>query len=71
MATIIAFNTTVKNIITEVNQFDEIEQLSILAYLKAKRLQTRKSPLVVKKAVNISMATIDAIKHKSRKDAGK
>ncbi|MCW3126751.1 MAG: hypothetical protein JWO03_2409 [Bacteroidetes bacterium] len=68
---IVAFNVTVKNIMSEVKRFDEIEQLSILAYLKARRIQARQQKPISAKAVSISLATIDAIKHKSRKHAGK
>jgi hypothetical protein len=39
MATIVAFNTTIKRIVSEIEKFDKIEQESILAYLRAKRMQ--------------------------------
>ena len=66
MYQIIAFNTTIKCIVNEVEKFDAIEQQSILAYLKAKRLQLKRPKPVSKPAKPLSMATIDSIKHKSR-----
>ncbi len=71
MATIIAFSTTVERIINEVEKFDEIEQESILASLRARHIlkQPRKNIAYVAKP--LSMATIDSIKHKSRQNAGK
>ncbi len=71
MATIIGFNTTVKNIISEVQKLDDIEQQSILAYLRAKKMQKKPQKNLTAIPSRLSMKTIDAIKHKSRQDARK
>ncbi len=71
MAAIVAFNTTVKNIVSEVVKFDKTEQESILAYLRARRIQKKPARKLVTDPKPLTMATIDAIKHKSRKSAGK
>jgi hypothetical protein len=69
MTTLVAFNTTLKNIVTEVEKFNQLEQESILAYLRARRLEKRTPKLIGFAQKPLSMATIDAIKHKSRKSA--
>jgi hypothetical protein len=71
MAIIIAFNSTVKNIVSEVEAFDRTEQESILAYLRARRMQKQPVRNFVIKQKPLSMASIDAIKHKTCKGAGK
>jgi hypothetical protein len=71
MAIIIAFNITVKKIISEVEKFDKIEQESILAYLRARRIQKQPKRALVSAPKSLSMATIDTIKHKSRQNAVK
>jgi hypothetical protein len=68
---IIAFNTTVKKIVTEVEKFDLVEQQAILAYLKAKQLQGKPAKKLAPGFKAPSLTTIDSIKHKSRKNAGK
>jgi hypothetical protein len=71
MANIVAFNATVKSIVIEVEKFDKTEQESILAYLRAKRLQKQPRRNISVRQKPLSMASIDAIKHKSRQGAGK
>ena len=71
MSSIVAFNTTVKNIVSEVVKFDKTEQESILAYLRARRMRKQPIQKTVKIQKPLNMAAIDAIKHKSRKSAGK
>jgi hypothetical protein len=71
MSAIVAFNTTVKNIVNEIVKFDKTEQESILAYLRARRIQKRPARKLAADQKPLSMATIDAIKHKLRRSAGK
>ncbi|MBS1593042.1 MAG: hypothetical protein JST90_01875 [Bacteroidetes bacterium] len=68
---IIAFNTIVQNIVKEVEKFDELEQQAILAMLRARNFKKTDLGPFVKRKARISMETIDAIKHKSRRNAGK
>lgn len=71
MATVIAFKTTLESIVDEVEKFDKVEQESILAYLRAKRIQKKPRRKLASENKPLSMASIDAIKHKSRRGAGK
>jgi hypothetical protein len=71
MATIIAFSTTVEKIINEVEKFDEIEQESILASLRARYILKHPGKNIASISKPLSMAAIDSIKHKSRQNAGK
>ena len=71
MATIIAFNTTLERIIKEVEKFDEIEQESILASLRARQILKQPRKNISSIAKPLSMSAIDSIKHKSRENAGK
>lgn len=66
-----ASDTIIKNIVNEVEKFDQTEQESILAYLRAKRMQKQPRPRLAARQKPLSMAAIDAVKHKARKDAGK
>ena len=67
MATIVAFNTTVQRIISEVEKMDHLEQESILAYLRARKVQGRPAKNLASIAKPLGMSTINSIKHKSRK----
>jgi hypothetical protein len=71
MATIIAFKTTIENIVNEVEKFDGIEQESILAYLRARRIRKKNGPKLASAVKPLSMTAINTIKHKSRQSAGK
>jgi len=71
MSAIVAFNATMKNIVSEIEKLNRTEQQSVLAYLRAKGLQKLPVRNFALKSKPLSMATIDAIKHKSRKGAGK
>jgi len=71
MAKIIAFNATIKKIVSEVEKFDEIEQKSILASIRARQILKKPIKHIAAISKPLSMATIDSIKHKSRQNAGK
>ena len=71
MSTVVAFNATIKSIVNEVEKFDKTEQESILTYLRARRIKKLPQRNFVTNPKPITMATIDAIKHKSRLNAGK
>jgi len=50
-------------------KFDKTEQESILAYLRARRIKKHPLKKIGIPLKPLSMAAIDAIKHKSRKSA--